>query len=145
MDSVTGLLSTPVQQEPRLAATSSSSPADAVQDKTSGTQDSQGDTVTISEKGKQLAKGEGDKKEGHASSKAISGAGLKPAQQATQKAATADLQDTKNKITNVKAKIEAEKLQAENDPSQGDNVKLLNVKLASLNEQATKDKVKVSA
>lgn len=101
----------------------------------------QGDTVTISEKAKQLSKDSADKKDGDAAAAAVQGTGTT----VTSSVAVSDLQATKTNVSKVKAKLEDAKQQAETDPSKSGDVATLKAKLDNLNREVKKEQLKMYA
>lgn len=103
--------------------------------------DAHGDTVTLSEKGKALAKGVVDK-DGDGATEAIKATA---GQAVSAKTLTQNLQDAKIKQKSLKAKLEAEKLQEQSNPGSTDDIARLNAKLNEINTTVSKDQAKVYA
>ena len=92
------------------------------------------DHVTISQEGKELASAS----QGNSSSTAKEATNAAVVTNSTSKL-SASVQDTKNKITNLKSKLESEKNQA---GSEGD-AKQINARLSDLNTTLAKEKAKL--
>ena len=137
MNGVPSVLGSAVQNTIRLNINAKSD--DSTGKQTTGTQ---GDTATISDQGKALAKAAADADDGGASATIKTNNGKDAA--VSKATLTETLQDDKVTQKTIKSKVESAKLQEEANPGSSSDLAKLNVKLNDINATVSKDQVKVN-